>query len=241
LLGFCQKVVTDLPTGNALQRYNEGKPVNEKLSPTGLYMGFEYVDIERTNYPKYENLRKLRRQTEQDMSNAWHKLTKKELMEESMNQNSSFSDLNQKILQLKEPETGVEYCHKYDDLGEHLSSLILNLAITEHLRWNASHEMLGYKRGDTTDEKRQLHNCLVDWNDLKEVSERACNEAKERVHKGQFWDYELSKQLKSEYPNCKEKVKAYILYMPDYKKYDFAVVETTISLLKKAEEKIKSL
>lgn len=236
LLGFCQKVVTELPTGNALQKYNEGKPINEKKSPTGLYMGFEYVDIERTNYPKYENLRKLRRQTEQDMSNAWHKLTKKELMEESMNQNSSFSDLNQKILQLDDPEADVEYRHRYDNLGKHLSKMILNLAITEHLRWNASHEMLGYKKGITTDEKRQLHNCLVDWKDLKEVSDRACNEAMEKVQKGEFWDFELSKQLKSEYPNYKEKVKAYVLYLPDYKKYDFAVVETTISLLKKDEE-----
>ena len=241
LLGFCQKVVKVLPTGNALQRYNEGRPVNEKMSPTGLYLGFEYVDIERTNYPKYENLRKLRRQTEQDMSNAWHRLTKRELIEESLNQNYPFSELSEKISQLKEPDMGVEYYHKYDGLGEHMSSLILNLAITEHLRWNASHEMLGYKKGNTTDEKRQIHNCLVDWKDLKKVSERTCNEAKEKIQNGEFWDYELSKQLKSENPNYKEKVKAYVLYLPDYKKYDFAVVETTISLLKKAEEKNKSL
>ena len=153
-----------------------------------------------------------------------------------MNQNSSFSDLNQKILQLDDPEADVEYRHRYDNLGKHLSKMILNLAITEHLRWNASHEMLGYKKGITTDEKRQLHNCLVDWKDLKEVSDRACNEAMEKVQKGEFWDFELSKQLKSEYPNYKEKVKAYVLYLPDYKKYDFAVVETTISLLKKDEE-----
>ena len=235
LLGFCQKVVTELPTGNAFQRYNEGKPVNEKMSSTGLYIGFEYVEAERTNYPKYENLRKLRRQTEQDISNAWHRLTKRELMEESLNQNVSFSELNQKISQLEDPPMGVEYCHKYDGLGEHLSTLILNLAITEHLRWNASHEMLGYKRGDVTNEKSQLHNCLVDWKELNEVSERACNEAKGKVQKGEFWDYELSMQLKAKYPNYKEKVKAYVLYLPDYKKYDFAVVETTISLLKKEE------
>ena len=241
LLGFCQKVVKVLPTGNALQRYNEGRPVNEIMSPTGLYLGFEYVDTERTNYPKYENLRKLRRQTEQDMSNAWHRLTKRELMEESLNQNYPFSELSEKISQLKEPDMGVEYCHKYDGLGKHLSSLILDLAITEHLRWNASHEMLGYKKGSTTDEMRQIHNCLVEWKELKKVSERTCNEAKEKMQNGEFWDYELSKQLKSENPNYKEKIKAYVLYLPDYKKYDFAVVETTISLLKKAEEKNKSL
>lgn len=92
-------------------------------------------------YPTYENIKKLHRQTLQDMSNAWHKLTKRELMK-----------------------------------GETTSILIQNLAITEHLRWCASHEMQGYKRGDKTDERLLRHNCLVKWQELDGVSQKACNE-----------------------------------------------------------------
>jgi hypothetical protein len=64
-----------------------------------------------------------------------------------------------------------------------------NLARTEHLRWNASHEALGYiplreyirLNGDdfgndpyetrhTCDERRKCHNCLVEWEELDQES-----------------------------------------------------------------------
>lgn len=239
LLGLRKKVVSKIPTDVAMKRYLEGKPINEKMLPTDLCLGFEYVDEERIGYPKYKNLRKLRRQTEQDMSNAWHKLTKRELMEKSIHQDFSFGELHDKIKQLETIKDGTEYRRKYDQLDENISKLILNLAITEHLRWNASHEMLGYKKGDKTDELLQLHNCLVNWNELDKVSKNACEEAKEAVEKGEYWDFDFSKEIKKQYPHYNEKVKAYVLYLPDYKKYDFAVVETTIALLKKDEERNK--
>lgn len=237
LLGFCHKVVKEIPTNAALQRYNEGKPVNDKMEPTGLSIGFEYVDVERVNYPQYKNLRKLRRQTEQDMSNACHTLTKRELMERAMPQDYSFNDLHQKIQQLKNPQKGTEYFHKYDSLGNKVCKLILNLAITEHLRWSASHEMLGYKKGNKTDEQRQLHNCLVAWEELDKVSCQSCKDATERLENGETWDYDFSKHIKENYPHYKNKVKAYVLFLPDYKRFDFGVVETTIALLKEKENR----
>jgi len=237
LLGFCRRVVAEIPAAAAMLRYNEGKPVNEKLSPTGLYIAFEYVDKERLNYPRYKDLRKLRRQTEQDMSNAWHRLTKRELMEESIHQNLSFQDLYQKIQQLPAPKDDEEYRKKYECLDDkiNLSKLILNLAITEHLRWNASHEMLGYKKGTQTDESLQRHNCLVSWKELDDVSCQARNNALQRVENGEICEYDFSKEIKKEHPHYKSPVKAYVLYLPDYKKYDFGVVETTIALLAKDE------
>ena len=36
----------------------------------------------------------------------------------------------------------------------------------EHLRWNASHEMLGYVKGDKKDEAYSEHGCLTDWGKL---------------------------------------------------------------------------
>ena len=40
------------------------------------------------------------------------------------------------------------------------------LAITEHLRWNASHEMLGYRRGDINNHRERTHKCLTHWQNL---------------------------------------------------------------------------
>ena len=41
-----------------------------------------------------------------------------------------------------------------------------NLAICEHLRWNASHEMLGYIYGESTSDLHKTHNCLKPWREL---------------------------------------------------------------------------
>lgn len=41
--------------------------------------------------------------------------------------------------------------------------LLNTLSQTEHLRWNASHEMLGYILGEKQDHILLMHNCLTDW------------------------------------------------------------------------------
>lgn len=70
--------------------------------------------------------------------------------------------------------------------------LFRNLARLEHMRWNASHEMMGYQgyaQGDPTcrlvankgdqrhacNERYKLHNCLVDWQDLDAEMNNECN------------------------------------------------------------------
>ena len=58
---------------------------------------------------------------------------------------------------------------------------LLNLAISEHLRWNATYFTHGWKTWKLSeipegaphqDEKLKLHACLVDWENLKEVEKR---------------------------------------------------------------------
>ena len=45
----------------------------------------------------------------------------------------------------------------------------IGLAQTEHLRWNASHQALGYQYDSSgKDEARLLHDCLCDWEQLKD-------------------------------------------------------------------------
>lgn len=50
---------------------------------------------------------------------------------------------------------------------------LVNVSICEHLRWNASHFMMGYTKmsgndfkGSSCNEKKRQHLCLVDWEDL---------------------------------------------------------------------------
>jgi hypothetical protein len=46
-----------------------------------------------------------------------------------------------------------------------------NLAITEHLRWNATYFVYGWQKGFRNDEK-ECHNCLVPWEELPNVGEQ---------------------------------------------------------------------
>lgn len=49
--------------------------------------------------------------------------------------------------------------------------IIKNIAICEHLRWNASHEMIGYELGSVTDEMQKKHKCLMSWYALPEATQ----------------------------------------------------------------------
>ena len=49
-----------------------------------------------------------------------------------------------------------------------------NLAMCEHLHWNAAHEMLGYvnnETGHSCDERTKQHNCLKSWQELDKESD----------------------------------------------------------------------
>jgi len=61
---------------------------------------------------------------------------------------------------------------KYPLLTAFENSAILNLARLEHIRWIASHEMLGYTKANkelhSCDERTRQHNCLRPWQELDE-------------------------------------------------------------------------
>ena len=42
------------------------------------------------------------------------------------------------------------------------------LAIGEHLRWNASHIILGYRYAEETSDLRCTHSCIVPYEELSE-------------------------------------------------------------------------
>lgn len=57
------------------------------------------------------------------------------------------------------------------------AELLINLAITEHERWIASHELMGYTKNSKNDHVKKHHECMVDWQDLQDDKIRSydCN------------------------------------------------------------------
>lgn len=116
-------------------------------------------------------LQSLRRKELQDFSNAYHIDTK--LILAGIKRPYNMTDEDRQKLQLlrstlkkmrRENKKWVNIDTKND-----IYILLENLAKNEHLRWNASHILLGYvpqKYGKGCDEITKRHNCLVNWEEL---------------------------------------------------------------------------
>lgn len=152
------------------------------------------------------NIRSLRRKESQDLANALHAGTKIYLLRRTLGEDYDWNDF---IYRYFDGEGNKPLCEGHYDrtiypgLTQMENRTILNLARLEHLRWNASHEMLGYEQAEhglhCCDERKKQHNCLRPWHELDE-------EAK-IVTKTEKWD-------------------------ADYKSFDFGVVDNTLLLYK---------
>lgn len=187
----------------------EGKEFHEKyrvLSGEGKSWDDRHKQLTETGTPNIEKLRKLRRQESQDRANALHAGTKMILLKKAMSQlyeqDLQSSDWHLFYLNYFNADgttdaNGKRSAITYPQLSAKENEIILHLAMLEHLRWNAAHELMGYvfyEGGTECDERTMKHNCLCPWDKLDEQSDMITD-----------WD-------------C------------DYKKYDFCVVDTTISL-----------
>ena len=160
----------------------------------------------------WENRKKVKRQEQQDINNDLHAKTKLRLVSEKESPDTTlFKKLSDTIIYENEDK---EVLFEQQNKAE--AKLCINLARTEHLRWNASHEMMGYLPNDDTgcNEFDKTHNCLVDWQDLPIVTKN---------HN----DNEIKKVRESE--NKKESP-IYNPYYADYQTYDYLVVKTTFDL-----------
>ncbi len=154
------------------EKYTASTEDNYKI-PENEFDRRWYKDIEdllQTNdefHPSYARLMRLRRTQGQDIANSLHCLTKELLMDKALNLNN-IQRFNWSSLQR------FNSTMKYSAInGEEVNPIIFRilevLAQTEHLRWNASHEILGYvfdSKGK--DEIRLRHNCLTKWENLDE-------------------------------------------------------------------------
>lgn len=162
---------------------------------------YEDIPINERTKPSVANLQKLRRKETQDKSNALHEGTKVRILTEVM----CLMTIGNKVFpnfKDVDPEKSAHSIrddkNEYDGLFDDEKKLLSNLAKLEHIRWNASHEAMGYSflpinrlPERCCDETLMLHNCLCPWESL---------------------DYETSQ----------------VSYIKDYKSFDYGVVETTI-------------
>ena len=129
-----------------------------QLSPE--YIGFS---------PTLSGIMRLRRTQRQNFENCYHLLTKQLLARTALGE-SRYAALSGG--QLARAKNTVTYtCRDGRRPDGALTRVLDVLARTEHLRWVASHEILGYKDYGTEDDKdeaRLLHGCLKPWESLSE-------------------------------------------------------------------------
>lgn len=173
----------------------------------------------------------LRRKETQDIANAYHALTKLAIMKEVCRKCPDKTAHLQSILSGE--ASLIPTFRRLSDRGEKVRGsvfadgdyteteqlLFRNIARLEHLRWNASHEVLGYchynNKGNIDklikdsgkrhgcNERYRVHNCILNWELLDEESNLA------------YWPNDNM-------PDNRE--------YPDYKLYDFIVITTSLRL-----------
>ena len=105
----------------------------------------------------YEQRCKAKRQKTQDYSNSLHKTTKRLLCE-------PYNELSEQILTTNE---NTKHCKEEDVVTK---NILEHLAVCEHLRWEASHLMMGYKpTTGNTDDLKKFHCYIKPYNELSEI------------------------------------------------------------------------
>ena len=117
--------------------------------------------------PTFSGIMRLRRIQSQNIANCKHLITKQKLALKALGE-ENYSVFEKHQLIRKENE--ITYVWKeYVKPKPEITRVLDVLAQTEHLRWNASHEILGYlDKGDENhkDEARLQHGCLKKWQEL---------------------------------------------------------------------------
>ena len=206
-----------IPFGQMVKIYSYNMIVDEELTAKGKEFQRCYArlkgekllwDMRRAQEQEkgsLNSLRSLRRKESQDLANALHANTKIFLLKKVFGEEFNWKDFfmhyfNDDNMPLCE---GKGNTINYSFLSEFENNAILNLARLEHIRWNASHEMLGYTKAPADlhhcDERTRQHNCLRPWHELDAESRVVTEE--------EGWD-------------C------------DYKAYDFGVVDITLLINK---------
>ncbi|MBR5716790.1 MAG: hypothetical protein IKX59_09415 [Bacteroidales bacterium] len=135
----------------------------------------------REKYEKdhaYASILEFLRMESQDISNEYHRKTKIAILKKALEQAAllddekrySMENLYEALPESLSPDT--DFNHIVED--DYLNTLIQNMAVIEHIRWNASHELQGFQYSDNVPKDlRSLlrkHKCLTDWSKLDDYT-----------------------------------------------------------------------
>lgn len=125
--------------------------------------------------PTYSNIMKLRRVQSQNIANSHHKETKKWLAQTALG-TQCYAKLKENGLVRKYDSKTYAWRNGSAEPINDIQRVMDVLAQTEHLRWSASHEILGYQMGKDDDKSREeaklLHGCLKEWENLQDETKR---------------------------------------------------------------------
>lgn len=100
-----------------------------------------------------------RRKIQQNYDNFFHMITKRELCRGPVLDNPAVANGIPAIFSGK-------FCEFEEKVPPRSAEILENLAITEHLRWQATLEIMGYTWGETTDDELMTHNCICSYDSL---------------------------------------------------------------------------
>ena len=134
--------------------------------------------------PSMSDIMELRRKESQDVANAKHAATKLLLVQKAFEKGGE--DGEARLQELRSALTNGDITREIGKItytfntqlsaSNAIRSVLTTLAWTEHLRWCASHEVLGYVYGDQKEEARMTHDNLVPWQQLtEEIQSYDCN------------------------------------------------------------------
>ena len=115
----------------------------------------------------YSGIMNKRRTEQQNMANSMHKATKRLLALKALGE-EQYAVLPHLGITRQQGTTTYSFT---PSLGSHIIAVLNTLAQTEHLRWNASHQIMGYTTTDDIDgrdEARLIHGCIKPWQQLTE-------------------------------------------------------------------------
>lgn len=157
-------IIDDSMQKESIRYYNSYEGITESEKELGTAWNARRAKKLGVRPYGFGNINEVRRMEFQDMENAWHRKTKIAIIEKSLGENAELSDFAREVTS---HTRNTDNSYGIDTAWE---TIMTTLAQMEHLRWNASHEMLGYEyepsvKKEERDIKMQ-HNCLTSWNKL---------------------------------------------------------------------------
>ncbi len=154
--------IRELAIANNLAWYTEAN--------TLLQINMSYSKQDSESEPHYSpslcGVQTLRRTQGQDFANALHTTTKKLIAEKALGINESYDWTQyQRIV-----GTTTYILSTGETVDKAVARVLEVLAQTEHLRWNASHELMGYIFGGKDGSRHEIklhHACLTSWEGVK--------------------------------------------------------------------------